>query len=275
MSAKIPLPNNLPCPPLEFDILDLFCGGSFPINDKLVIRQPTIGEIRAFGERKYFHAVQTLCRIPSDIKYELDQIGKNYMEIPDFELFFLLTRDMTPDDTRLFLGDIDLSRLEPGIRESNQDLVLVDPEHGLVIDRMLYTKLATTLRRMHGFEYKPEYATNKYTLRALIEDAKFKHERDMRERKPYQSYLGQMVISLVCTEEFKYSSKTVQDIGICELVISYQQICKKKNALALLQGSYSGMIDVSKIDKSRFSWIFESSYLDSPPSPPEQPSSTS
>lgn len=64
-----------------------------------------------------------------------------------------------------------------------------------------------------------------------------------------------MVVSLVCTEECKYNSTTIQNIGIYELFETIQQINKKKNACALLQGSYSGMIDTSKIDKEAFNWM--------------------
>lgn len=237
-------------------------GGSIQVSPALSIRQPTVGEIRAYGSERYYQMASTLCRIPSDIKSELDQIGKCYMDISDFELFFLLTREMTKAETSLLLGDLDLSKMEPGIRESNGDLVLVDNEHDLVIDRMLYTKLVTGIRQMHGFEYKPEYATNKYTLRALIEEDKFKKERmKATQQDTVSSMLAIMIISLVCSEEFKYNSQTVQSIGICELTLSYRQIINKKNAMALLQGSYSGMVDISKIDKSNLSWIFDGKNL--------------
>lgn len=232
------------------------------MSPKLSVRQPTVGEIRAYGSNSYFQMANTLCRIPSDIKSELDKIGKSYMEISDFELFCLLTREMPQEETGLLLGDLDLSKMEPGIRESNGDLVLIDEEHDLVVDRMLYTKLVTAIRRMHGFEYKPEYATNKYTMRALIEEDKFKKERlKAAQKDTVSSMLASMIISLVCSEEFKYDSKTVQNIGICELTLSYQQIINKKNAMALLQGSYSGMVDISKIDKSKLSWIFDEKNL--------------
>lgn len=259
--SKLKVPKNLPCPPMDFDILDLFCGGDIAVNDSIVVRQPYIGEIRHFGDKKYFETIRLLCLIPSDIKAELDKMGLSYMDISDFELFYMLTRDLSKAQTRLILGDMDLSKMELDIRPETNDMIMVDRENGVVIDRILYTKLVTILRRMHGFSYSPEYATNKYTLRALIQEAKTKLERAKANPKPYQSYLGTMLISLCCTEEFKYNSSTVQDIGICELVMSYHQIMKKKNALALLQGSYSGMIDVSKISKSKFSWVHEGNYM--------------
>ena len=258
--SKLKPPKNLPCPPMDFDILDLFCGGDIAVNQNIVIRQPEIGEIRKFGEKKYFETIRSLCLIPSDIKAELDQMGYSYMDISDFELFYLITRDLHKDASRLILGDMDLANMELDIRPETNDMIMVDRENGVVIDRILYTKLVTILRRIHGLPYSPEYATNKYTLRALIQEAKTKLERAKANPKPYHSYLGTMVISLCCTEEFKYNSKTVQNIGSCELVMSYQQIMKKKNALALLQGSYSGMIDVSKIPKSKFVWVHDGAY---------------
>lgn len=270
--AKLTPPKNFPCPPLKIDTLDLFCGGGIRVNDSIELLQPTVRDIRAFGEETYIKTIITLCSIPSDYKSELDDMGKSYMEITDFEMFFMLTRDMGVDKTRMILGDIDLSRMELATREGLDDFVMLDAETGLIIDRMLYTILVTYIRMMHGLEYKPEYAANTYTRRALVDEARLKRAREKAQPKPYQPYIGNMVITLVCAPECKYDSNTIQDIGICELILSYQQIAKAKNALALLQGSYSGMVDVSKIDKSRFSWVFEGTqgYMTHPSSPSEQ-----
>ena len=78
-----------------------------------------------------------------------------------------------------------------------------------------------------------------------------------KEKKDDKSAILPIVITLLNTEEFKYNSSNILDISLYELTVSLQQIQTKKNALALLQGSYSGMIDTSKVSKDAFNWIYK------------------
>ena len=43
------------------DQLKLFRGEGYKINDKILIRQPTLEEIVDFGEQRYFGLVRTIC----------------------------------------------------------------------------------------------------------------------------------------------------------------------------------------------------------------------
>lgn len=91
-----------------YDELSLYFGQDYVINKKISIHQPTIGEIATRGERDYFSVVYQLCAIPSDMKSVLDDMGIDYVALPDFELFMLLTRRMTPKETGIFFGELDL-----------------------------------------------------------------------------------------------------------------------------------------------------------------------
>ena len=53
------------------DQLKLFRGEGFQINDKIVIRQPTLDEIVGYGEQKYFGLVRSICSTPADRKVEI------------------------------------------------------------------------------------------------------------------------------------------------------------------------------------------------------------
>lgn len=50
------------------DQLKLFRGEGYKINDKILIRQPTLEEIVDFGEQRYFGLVRTICSTPADRK---------------------------------------------------------------------------------------------------------------------------------------------------------------------------------------------------------------
>lgn len=53
---------------MALDDLQLYFGNDYKINEKITIKQPTIGDIVDFGEEKYFSMAQTLTSIPSDMK---------------------------------------------------------------------------------------------------------------------------------------------------------------------------------------------------------------
>ena len=51
---------------LDIDSLFLYFGDEYVINDKIKMKQPTIGDIVDYGEAAYFSMVHTLTAIPSD-----------------------------------------------------------------------------------------------------------------------------------------------------------------------------------------------------------------
>ena len=51
---------------LDVDELQLYFGDDYIINDNIVITQPTIDGVVAYGEAQYFSMVHTLTAIPSD-----------------------------------------------------------------------------------------------------------------------------------------------------------------------------------------------------------------
>jgi len=106
---------------------------------------------------------------------------------------------------------------------------------------------------VHGIVPKVEKSYNALTKKKLIEFDK--QNRLMKKDKKYTSVLLPLIVSLTCTEECKHNSTSIQDAGIYEIFESIKQINKKKSACALLQGSYSGMVDTSKINKEAFNWM--------------------
>ena len=52
----------------DFDVSSLFLyfGDDYVINDKIVLKQPTIGQVADYGEAQYFSMVHQLSAIPSD-----------------------------------------------------------------------------------------------------------------------------------------------------------------------------------------------------------------
>lgn len=237
------------------DALKMYFGYDYIINDKISIRQPTIGEIVEFGEEKYFSVAQTLTAIPSDMKSILFDMNIDYEEISDFELFIMLTRQLTRDDTYLLLGDLDLSEFTIYINQENEELVMGDEKKDIIIDRHIYLLMSNQIRKMHNFEMKIEKSANEFTKKILIEEDREK--RQIYKNKKFKSILKPTISSLVNSSGFKYKLHEVKDIGLCELMDSIQRIQIIKRVEALSQGVFSGTVDQSKLTKSELNWMRE------------------
>lgn len=235
----------------SIDYLQLYFGDDYVINDYITIFHPTLQTIIDMGERNYYSMVYTLCSIPSDMKSKLWDMGIDYEEISDFELFALLSRGLTKEETYPLLGELDLSSFELLQNPENGELILKKDK--IVIDRFLYQKMIDYIRAMHNLKPKIEHAANQYTKKILIQD-----DRDriaINAKKPYTSTLLPLISSMVNSPGFKYKANELREVPIYQFMDSVQRIQVIKSADALLAGAYSGFCDTSKISKDEFNWM--------------------
>lgn len=230
----------------------MYFGDDHVINDKIRIRQPTIGEIVEYGEQEYFSMVNLLCAISSDFKPELFDMGLDYEKITDIEMFYISTRSMGADETRILFGDIDFSMFRM-FEQENGTLLLYNAEQDIRIDFYVHAKMMQYLTQLHGITKKPEFAANQGTKDFLIEDDRQRKAR--QAKKPFESILLPLVSAMVNSAGFKYKSHEVRDMKMFEFFDSVQRIGVIQSSQALLQGGYSGMADLSKVPKESFNWM--------------------
>lgn len=238
---------------LNIDELQMYFGEPFHINDKIIIYIPTIGDIVEFGERKYYGMIHTLTCIPSDMKSQLFDMGIDYETLSDFELFVMLSRNLTPETTRLVLGDLDLSKFEFYTNQENNELVLYNPNSDIVIDKLIYMKIVEYIRKVHNIKPKIEKAANKTTKKILIQLDRDRIKKAQTEE--YKSYLKSLISAMMRYPGFKYKSNELKQCGLYEFMDTVQGAQIYISSTALLKGSYSGMIDTSKINKKEFNWM--------------------
>lgn len=237
------------------DELSIYFGYDYTINDKITVYQPTIGDIVEFGEEAYFSVAQTLTAIPSDMKSILYDLGIDYETIDDFQLFTMLSQGLTKKDTRLLLGDIDLSQFKIYKKKDNDEVVMYDETNDITIDKYVYLLISSHIRKMHGFQMKIEKAGNEFTKKILIQE-----DRDKRlsnKNKKFKSILKPLMSSMINSEGFKYKSNELKEVGLCEFMDSVRRISVIENTRAIMQGIYSGSIDQTKIKKSELNWMRE------------------
>lgn len=238
----------------EIDSLSLYMGDPYAVNKYITIKQPTIGEIAEYGERKYYTMVHTITAIPSDMKSQLlDDFGLDYEQIEDFELFMMLAPTLPKESTSILFGDADFTTLVPIRNPENGVKVLTNKDRSLVIDVVAYEKIVNYLRQVHGLKKKVEHAANKYTKRILLEEDR--RNIELNKNKPYKSFLTPLVSAVKV--RMGYTKDYVKNMGIYEFTDDVARLQIIHNADALLHGMYGGMIDTKKIDKKELNWMKE------------------
>lgn len=108
------------------DPIKLYFGDDYRLTDAITIRQPTLGDVIDIGEEQYFSVVQMLTAIPSDMKAPLWDVGIDWTEFSDLEMFSVMTSQLTPESTHIFFGDLDLSSLKLYKRQDDELLMMND-----------------------------------------------------------------------------------------------------------------------------------------------------
>jgi len=186
---------------------------------------------------------------------QLEDMGIDYMEISDFELFILLSKGMTKESTYLLFGDLDLSTFELRVNPTNNETVLYNEETDTIIDKRIHMKIVEYIRKMHNIP-KPKsrrHAANKTTRKILIEEDRKRLKKAQKE--PYKSQLKELISAMMRYPGFKYKKNELRECGLYEFMDTVQGAQIYVSTTALLQGSYSGMIDTSKISKKEFNWM--------------------
>ena len=239
---------------ISVDPLKMYFGDDFYINDKIAIHQPTIGEIKDYGEQAYFSMAHTICTIPSDMKSQLWDMKIDWMEITDFQLFILLCKTLSPERTGILFGDLDFTELKLYPHPQNENMVvLANNETGVVIDEYIYMKMVEYIRRMHGFTKKVERAKNKMTKKVLIQEDRDRIAKN--SNKEFESYLLPLVSSV--QSRLGYTKEYIRNMGLCEFMDQVSRLQIIVSSDALLHGMYGGFIDTKKINKKELNWMRE------------------
>lgn len=236
---------------LEIDPLLLYFGDDYVVNDYITMHQPKIGEIVKYGEKQYYSMVQTLSAIPSDMKSQLWDMGIDWTQITDFQLFMMLAPTMPKETTSIIFGDLDFQAMRIFENKENDTVILANPDTGVVIDELAYGKIQSYLCAAHNITKKVEKAANEFTKKFMIDEDRQKLAYNAKQ--PYKSFL-QPLISSVKTRQ-GYTLDYVRNMGLVEFFDELNRLQIIVSTDALLQGSYSGFCDTSKIPKKNFDWI--------------------
>ena len=226
---------------------------SVDIVPNLSIRIPTVGEILE-DEEHYYSLVSSMTATPFQNMVQIDDMGIDFTQITDYQLFMMLFPIYAKSDLSLLFGDLDTSDFGIYVNQQDNSQVIYSPKNNIVIDELVYNDLANTIRKINLFEKVKSKPGNESARKYLLEKERKKQKRNAK--KPKEPYLEKLVIALVNTSEFPYNYETCMDLSIYKFNQSFKQIQQKITFDNTMIGVYAGTVDTSKMtNKDSLSWI--------------------
>lgn len=222
------------------------------INDKIHIVIPTVGEV-IDREDEYYTLISILTAMPIDFMVQLYDVGIDFAEIDEWELFLLLFNELRSHDTSLIFSDLDLSIFKMAANEQNGEVVLLDSEHDIVIDRAIHALIANAFRRLHHLEQNLRKPANDDAKQFMIERARAKLRR--RRNRAEESHLESLIIAMVNTEQYKYDYASTRSLTIYQFNESVRQIVNKIDYEHRMHGIYAGTIDAKSLSQDDLTWL--------------------
>ena len=225
---------------------------SIAVNDQIGIPIPTVGEVLD-REDDYYGKVSLITATPCDLMVQLDDMGIDFTQLNDYELFLLVFGSLKQEDSSMIFGGLDLTRFDTVINEKNSTIVLRDPVNDIVIDRAIHAQICQVLRKIHRLERNNRKPANGEAQKFMIQRAREKMRR--RRNRVEDSQLEQLIVALVNTEQFRYGFEEVRNLTIYQFNESVYQIIKKIDFDHKMSGIYAGTISAKDLSQSDLNWL--------------------
>ena len=242
----------------QYDTLQMYFRDDYHVNDKIVIHQPSIGDILETGEKEFFSSLYAFIGNPTTYRLQLWKLGYDWNKVSDFELFCALAPKTEKSFSDMVFNGLDFSLFEDCAREKDDEteVVLYNPEEDIMINEEIYLHIRDYLQALFKIYPKVEKAKGKTTKEWIIKEEEEKLEQN-KDSQDSDSMLFPLISSCVNHPGFKYKLQELRDVGIFEFMDCVSRLQVYESSTALLKGMYSGFIDTSKIDDSKFNFMRE------------------
>ena len=242
--------------PVEFDLLRLYFGEDYVVNDVITIHQPTIQDIIDMGEATFYATIAPFTTNTTSFRVQLWDLGINWNKISDIELFSLLIKTISVENTKVFFGDFDFSTFElvgKNNEDGSQELVLYSENLDMEIDEKTYLKIRNYFCFMFGINLTDEFVKSKNLCKEIIAMDKANMAKKKAEEK--QSSLVNTISFALNHPGFKYKKNELREVCYVEFADSVKRLQIYESTRALLQGNYSGFCDTSKIPSEMLNFM--------------------
>jgi hypothetical protein len=222
------------------------------INDNIEIIIPTVEDILN-NELEYYSMVSSLTAMPIDMMVQLADLGIDFTEINEYQLFQILFIGLQNQDASMIFGDLDLTLFEPYTNPQNGEFCFYDFTNNIMIDESIHNLIATTLRKIHHLEKNNRKPGNEAAKSYMIEKERKRLRR--RKNKPYESKLEPLIVAMVNSEPYKYDFEGTKRLSIYQFNMCVRQVIRKTDWNNRMSGIYAGTISPKDMSEKELSWI--------------------
>ena len=225
------------------------------INDAISIYTPTVGEVWE-REDDFFSAVTAVISTPYDMMVQLDDMKVDFTKIDEFELFCMMFSSLKESGGDMLFGDLDLSAFHVGFNRQTDEMVLIDQERNIVIDKAIHSEISAAVRRMLQIKKNTKKPGNEEGRIYMIRIARMNQRKQARLLKDKDTtQLEDMIISLVNNRECPYDYESIKSLTMQQLYYSLNQVAHKINYDNLMHGYYAGTIKLEDLKQSDRTWM--------------------
>lgn len=243
---------------LDFNPLQLYFGDDYVVNDEITIHQPSIQDYITYGEENIQAVIYPFICNTTKCRLQLWEQGIDWNKISNQELFNLLIKRMNLEYSKLIFGNIDFQKFEifDQIKNGEKTKVLYSKEQDIIIDEPTRIKMCKYIQYMfHTFPPEEEFTSSKTLKRDLINRDKQNLLAMKRDNSLKPPSLLSMISFYLNHPGSKYKKNELRNVGIVEFYDSVQRLQIYESTHAVLNGSYSGFVDTSKIPKNEFNFM--------------------
>lgn len=259
-------------PKVDIDMLQLYVGDPYVIDlenayGKIIVYSPTIGDIIHIGEKRFYQTLNTFICNTTQYRVVLWELGFDWNEMSDFQLFTMLYTQIDPEVSKLMFGDLDFRKFEPLMKtlppsedggEEKSEMILWDAEDEIEINADVHNHFSQYLREVFGINME-EKITHNATLKQwyIDKDKRAIARKEEKEAKGEieKSSIQSIISSCINHPGFKYTLKELKDVGVAEFYDSVKRLQIYEQSTALMKGMYSGFVDGSKIKPQDYNFM--------------------
>ena len=257
----------------SFDKLALLFMEDYEVKG-IKISQPTINDILRVGESNFYQALSPFLYNSTSIRVMLWEAGIDWCNVKDIEVFDILNNiqkqnkeilrqvigdevDKRENPLNILFKDIDITTFNLYKERTNEEnseekLCLYSHTYDIKLYEEDYMQIAEYIREMLNIHPKVEKAKGKTAKRWMIDEDKM---NALHRDEKNTSTLLPLVSACVNHPGFKYKLQELREVGIYQFMDAVQRLQIYESSRALLQGSYSGFCDTSKVPQDNFNFM--------------------
>lgn len=255
-------------PVIEFDDLQIYMDMPHTIDiegtkGQITIYSPTLGQVIKMGQTKFYMGISPFITNTTQYRLPLWEMGIDWNEFPDFDLFCVLLHSGVDKDVTdiLFGQDIDWSKFALFAKQNEdgtEEKVLYNEESDIEITETVYFHISQYLRKvvMRNPEEKITH-NNALKQEYIMKDKRHKANEEWKKENGEEDTVSIQSLVSACLNHpgFKYKKSELLDVGINEFYDSVQRLQIYESSVASLHGAMGGMIDGSKLPKDAINFM--------------------